>query len=131
MLTIWTYDRMPGGENGPRGFVRDLRVRWACDEAALDYELKSTPFDDRRPEHFASQPFGQVPFLQDNRITISESDACLLHLAKKSEKLMPAFVGEADTLQWTVAALNSVEMVSVPWSSSAGPRNQMPGPRTG
>lgn len=43
MLTIWTYDRMPGGENGPRGFVRDLRVRWACDEAALDYELKSTP----------------------------------------------------------------------------------------
>jgi glutathione S-transferase len=115
MLTIWTYDRVPGGENGPRGFVRDLRLRWACEEAALDYEVKSTPFDDRGPEHFASQPFGQVPFLQDNGMTIFESGACLLHLARKSEKLMPRDqAGEADTLQWTIAALNSVEMVSVP-----------------
>jgi glutathione S-transferase len=50
MLTIWTYDWAPGGENGPRGVVRDLRLRWACEEAALDYDVKSTPFDDRRPQ---------------------------------------------------------------------------------
>jgi glutathione S-transferase len=117
MLTIWTYDWVPGGEKGPRGFVRDLRLRWACEEAALDYEVKSTPFDDRGPEHFASQPFGQVPFLQDGGITIFESGACLLYLAKKSETLMPRDpAGEADTLQWTMAALNSVEIVSVPWA---------------
>ena len=24
-------------------------------------------------------------------------------------------VGEAETLQWTIAALNSIEMVTVPW----------------
>jgi glutathione S-transferase len=117
MLTIWTYDWVPGGENGPRGLVRDLRLRWACEEAGLDYQVKSTSFDNRGPDHFAKQPFGQIPFLEDNGITIFESGACLLHLAGKSEKLMPRDpAGEADTLQWTFAALNSVEMVSVPWS---------------
>ena len=45
-----------------------------------------------------------------------ESGAGLLHLARKSERLMPKdAVGEAETLQWTVAALNSIEMVTVPW----------------
>ena len=47
MLTIWTYDFVPGGENGPRGFVRDLRLRWVCEEAALDYVVKTTPPDRR------------------------------------------------------------------------------------
>ena len=31
-LTIWTYDWVP---EGPRGFVRDLRLRWAAEEAEL------------------------------------------------------------------------------------------------
>jgi glutathione S-transferase len=45
-----------------------------------------------------------------------ESGACLLYLARKSEKLMPREPkGEAETLEWTIAALNSIEMVSVPW----------------
>src|SRR3546814_11306761 len=45
-----------------------------------------------------------------------ESGAGLLHLARKSEKLMPRdAVGEAETVQWIIAALNSIEMVTVPW----------------
>jgi glutathione S-transferase len=57
-----------------------------------------------------------VPFLTDGDITIFESGACLLHLARKSDKLMPRdAAGEAETLQWVIAALNSVEMVTVPW----------------
>lgn len=112
-LTIWTYDWVP---DGPRGFVRDMRLRWACEEAGLAYRVKSTPFKDRGEEHFKHQPFGQAPWLTDGAITIFESGAGLLHLAKKSEKLMPPDpLGEAQTLQWTVAALNSIEMVSVPW----------------
>jgi glutathione S-transferase len=64
----------------------------------------------------ARQPFGQVPFLSDGELEIFESGAGLLHLARKSEKLMPRDpVGEAQTLQWTIAALNSIEMVTVPW----------------
>jgi glutathione S-transferase len=112
-LTIWTYDWVP---NGPRGHVRDIRLRWACEEAGLTYAVASVPFKDRGPDHFARQPFGQVPFLQEGEITLFESGACLLHLARKSEKLMPRdSKGEAETLEWTIAALNSIEMVSVPW----------------
>jgi len=115
-LTIWTYDWVPGGKSGPRGFVRDVRLRWACEEAGIPYAVNSVPFDNRGPDHFARQPFGQVPFLTEGDITIFESGACLLYLAKKSETLMPRDPkGEAETLEWTIAALNSIEMVSVPW----------------
>ena len=112
-LTIWTYDWVP---EGPRGFVRDLRLRWACEEADLDYEVRTIPFDGRETNHLARQPFGQVPFLTDGPLELFESGAGLLHLARKSERLMPPDPdGEADVLQWTIAALNSIEMVSVPW----------------
>jgi glutathione S-transferase len=112
-LTIWTYDWVP---QGPRGFVRDLRLRWACEEAGLGYSVRTTPFEGRESNHLAHQPFGQVPFLQDEELDIFESGAGLLHLARKSHKLMPRDpVGEAATLQWTIAALNSIEMVTVPW----------------
>ena len=112
-LTVWTYDWVP---DGPRGFVRDLRLRWALEEAGLNYSVRSTPFDERGAEHLKHQPFGQVPFLTDDDISIFESGACLLHIAGKSDKLMPRdAAGEAETLQWVIAALNSIEMVSVPW----------------
>jgi glutathione S-transferase len=112
-LTIWTLDWVP---EGPRGFVRDLRLRWACEEAGLAYSVRTVPFDGRETNHLARQPFGQVPFLDDGEVRIFESGACLLHLARKSEKLMPRDpVGAANTAQWMLAALNSIEMVSVPW----------------
>ena len=112
-LTIWTYDWVP---SGPRGFVRDLRLRWAAEEAGLPYEVRGIAFDDRQTNHLDRQPYGQVPFLDDGEVRLFESGACLLHLARKSEALMPRDAqGEADTLQWLVSALNSIEMVTVPW----------------
>ena len=112
-LTIWTYDWVP---RGPRGHVRDIRLRWALAEADLPYAVATVPFADRGPDHFARQPFGQVPFLTDGPLSIFESGACLLHLAEKSETLMPRDPqGRAETQQWLIAGLNSVEMVSVPW----------------
>jgi len=112
-LTIWTYDWVP---EGPRGFVRDLRLSWACEEAGLAYNVQTVPFEGRATNHLAHQPFGQVPFLSDGEVEIFESGAGLLHLARKSEKLMPSDpVGEAKTTQWIIAALNSIEMVTVPW----------------
>jgi glutathione S-transferase len=112
-LTIWTLDWVPPG---PRGFVRDLRLRWACEEAGLPYTVRTVAFEDRATNHLEHQPFGQVPFLQDGEIELFESGACLLHLARKSEVLMPADpAGEAQTVQWTISALNSMEMATVPW----------------
>ena len=112
-LTIWTLDWVP---EGPRGFVRDLRLRWACEEAGLPYEVRTVAFDGRETNHLAQQPFGQVPFLKDGEVELFESGAGLLHLARKSELLMPRDVaGQAQAVQWTIAALNSIEMVTVPW----------------
>lgn len=112
-LTIWTLDWVP---EAPRGFVRDLRLRWAAEEAGLSYDVGLIRFEDRQTNHLDRQPFGQVPFLDDGEIRIFESGACLLHLARKSEVLMPRdATGESETLQWVIAALNSIEMASVPW----------------
>lgn len=112
-LIIWTLDWVP---EGPRGLVRDLRLRWACEEAELPYQVKTIPFDERESNHLDRQPFGQVPFMADGELQLFESGACLLHLARKSEMLMPRDpAGEAHTLQWVIAALNSIELVSLPW----------------
>jgi len=122
MITIWTYDWVPPQ---PRGFVRDLRLRWACEEGGLDYEVKGTPFENRGAKHFAHQPFGQIPFIEDDGIEVFESGACLLYLARKSEKLMPRDLkGETVTMQWTIAALNSIEIVSVSWTEIGGANNK-------
>jgi glutathione S-transferase len=127
-LTIWTLDWAP---EGPRGFVRDLRLRWACEEAGLSYAVRTVAFEDRQTNHLPRQPFGQVPFLDDGELKIFESGAGLLHLARKSDKLMPRDrAGDAETLQWTIAALNSIEMVTVPWwflKISGDPDNQLTG----
>lgn len=112
-LTIWTYDWVP---ELPRGFVRDLRLRWACEEAGLTYSVRTVEFDGRETNHLASQPFGQIPYLSDGELQIFESGAGLLHLARKSTLLMPDDANQASqTEQWVIAALNSIEMVSVPW----------------
>ncbi|WP_152466284.1 glutathione S-transferase family protein [Sulfitobacter sp. THAF37] len=114
-VVIWTLDWVPMPD-GPAGFVRDLRLRWACEEAGVSYKVRTIPFEGRETNHLDRQPFGQVPYLDDGEIRMFESGACLLHLARKSEVLMPRDpVDEAQALQWTIAALNSVEMVSVPW----------------
>jgi glutathione S-transferase len=113
-LVLTTFDWVPPP---PRGFVRDIRVRWALEEAGLPYRVETMPFEGRKEHHVLHLPFGQAPWLKDGDQTIFESGAILLHLGEKSEKLMPADAhGRTDVLQWAFAALNSVEMASLPWS---------------
>ncbi|MDB5439206.1 MAG: Glutathione S-transferase domain [Caulobacteraceae bacterium] len=113
-LVLTTFDWVP---NMPRGYVRDLRVRWALEEAGLPYRVESTPFRERPPEHFAHQPFGQAPWLTDGDLSIFESGAILLHLGELSDTLMPADRrGRSETQEWLFAALASVEAASQPWS---------------
>ena len=113
-LILTTYDWVP---KSPRGYVRDVRVRWALEEAALPYRVESTPFRDRGTDHFAHQPFGQVPWLTDGDISIFESGAILLHLGELSDKLMSTDPhARSDVKEWLFAALASVEAASQPWS---------------
>lgn len=113
-LILTTYDWVP---EMPRGLVRDLRVRWALEEAGIAYRVESTPFQDRGPDHFKAQPFGQVPWITDGDLTLFESGAIVLYLAEKSPKLMPKSPKfRAEVLAWAIAALNSVDLPSQPWA---------------
>jgi len=113
-LVLTTFDWVPPP---PRGFVRDLRIRWALEEVGLPYRVAKVPFKDRQPEHFAHQPFGQVPWLTDGDLSIFETGAILLHLGGLSEKLLPTDArARNEAIEWLFAALNSVEAASLPWS---------------
>src|SRR3954454_15629587 len=116
-LILTTYDWVP---EPPRGYVRDLRVRWALGAgrgAAALPGRKHAPFRERGAEHFAAQPFGQVPWLTDGDLTIFESGAILLHPTEKSPALMPTDTrGRAEVVEWVIAALNSVDLPSQPWA---------------
>lgn len=113
-LILTTFDWVP---QMPRGYVRDIRVRWALEEAGLPYRVESVPFRTRSPEHFSHQPFGQVPWLTDGDLSIFESGAILLHLGTLSDALLPADPRACSkATEWLFAALNSVEMASLPWA---------------
>ncbi|WP_425998544.1 glutathione S-transferase family protein [Caulobacter sp. DWR1-3-2b1] len=113
-LILTTFDWVP---EGPRGYVRDLRVRWALEEARLPYRVETTPFRNRTPEHFARQPFGQAPWLTDGDLSIFESGAILLHLGERSDALLPVDPqARSEAKTWLFSALNSVEAASLPWS---------------
>jgi glutathione S-transferase len=113
-FVLTTFDWVP---EMPRGYVRDLRVRWALEEAHLPYRVASVPFGDRNADHFAHQPFGQVPWLTDGDLSIFESGAILLHLGERSGKLMPADPRHrSEAREWLFAALNSVEAAGQPWA---------------
>ncbi|HEY0413997.1 MAG TPA: glutathione S-transferase family protein [Allosphingosinicella sp.] len=98
-----------------QGLVRDLRVRWALEEAGLSYETRLIGFKEQTtPEYRALQPFGQVPAYEEEadgeRLALFESGAIVLHIAERSETLLPRDpAARARAVQWMFAALNSVE----------------------
>jgi glutathione S-transferase len=94
-----------------RGQVRDLRARWALEEAGLPYKTHLLEQGDQdKPEYRALQPFGQVPILQEDGLVLFESGAIVLHVGERSEALLPKEAGaRARATQWLIAALNSIE----------------------
>jgi glutathione S-transferase len=112
-FVLTTYDWVP---ELPRGFVRDIRIRWALEEARVPYRVETTPFRGKTAEHVTHQPFGQVPWLRAGDLSLFESGAILLYLGERADVLMPLDPpGRARTIEWIFAALNSVEMASLPW----------------
>lgn len=112
-LTIVTFDRVP---DFARGFVRDLRVRWAAEEAALPYTIAAISSTNRGDAHRTMQPFLQVPILKDGDLSLFESGAILWYLGEKSEALLPReTAAKAETMQWLFAALNTIEPAVMGW----------------
>jgi glutathione S-transferase len=94
-----------------QGLVRDLRVRWALEEAGFAYEERLIGPEDQQSEtYLALQPFGQVPSYEQDGLVLFESGAIVLHIAERSEQLMPSdSAARARTKTWMFAALNTVE----------------------
>ena len=94
-----------------KGYVKEMRVRWALTEMDLPYEeLKYPHAETKSAEYLGKQPFGQVPYYEEGDLCMFESGAILLHLALKHSKLMPTDeIGRAQTMTWLFSALNSIE----------------------
>jgi glutathione S-transferase len=110
MIEISAYKWVPPFA---QGLVRDLRVRWALEEAGLPYKVKLIALGPEQGslEYRTLQPFGQVPAFRDDGLTLFESGAIVLHIAEKSEALMPRDAkAREETITWLFAALNTVEM---------------------
>ena len=110
MITISAFQWVP---DFAQGQVRDLRARWALEEAGLPYQSRLLAMGDQdKPEYSALQPFGQVPIFEENGFVLFESGAIVLHIGEQSETLLPKdTAARARATQWLIAALNSIE----PW----------------
>ena len=94
-----------------QGLVRDLRVRWALEEVGLPYSEKLLGSGEQNSAaHRAVQPFGQVPVYEEDGLTLFESGAIVMHIAEKSEVLLPKDPTQRSRARtWMFAALSSVE----------------------
>lgn len=108
MITLYSFRSVP---SMVQGLVRDLRVRWALEEAGLAYQSKLiTGAEKDTPQYRALQPFGQVPAYEEDGLTLFESGAIVLHIAQRSEALLPTEpTARARATTWIFAAINTVE----------------------
>jgi glutathione S-transferase len=106
-----------------QGYVKDLRVRWALEEAGLPYTVRSQTQADRDTAEYRSwQPFGQVPAFEEDGLRLFESGAIVLHIGERSEVLLPKDIqARARAVQWLVAALNSIEPSAALLAAIDGP----------
>ena len=108
MITVSAFSWVP---EPARGQVRDLRVRWALEEAGLPYRSRLLELGDQdKPDYRALQPFGQVPIYEEHGLTLFETGAIVQFIGERSETLLPKEPGaRARAIQWMFAALNSIE----------------------
>jgi glutathione S-transferase len=108
MITISAFRNVPPFA---KGLVRDVRLRWALEEAGLPYRVKLLERQDQSSaEYRALQPFGQVPTFEEDGFALFESGAIVLHIGARSETLLPADpAARARAITWVFAAVNSME----------------------
>ncbi|MBX3565786.1 MAG: glutathione S-transferase family protein [Sphingomonas sp.] len=103
-----------GFANSPdkgKGLARDMRVRWALEEAGLDYQVHGLSFAEmKEPAHLARQPFGQIPTYTEGDLTLFETGAIVLHIAENHPGLFPEdSSARARAIAWMFAAASDIE----------------------
>jgi glutathione S-transferase len=106
--TITAFERSP--DRG-QGLARDMRVRWALEEAGQPYDVRLVSFEAmKQPAHLALHPFGQIPTYEEGDLALFESGAIVLHVAEHHAGLLPDDANaRVRAIAWMFAALNTVE----------------------
>ena len=106
--TITAFESSP--DRG-RGLARDMRVRWALEEADQPYAVRLVSFSEmKEPAHLALHPFGQIPTYEEGDLVLFESGAIVLHIAEHHAGLLPDEANaRARAIAWMFAAVNTVE----------------------
>ena len=106
--TITAFESSP--DRG-RGLARDMRVRWALEEAGQPYDVRLVSFAQmKEAPHVALHPFGQIPTYQEGDLALFESGSIILHIAGQHRGLLPDDANaRARAITWMFAALNTVE----------------------
>ncbi|MDP0929218.1 glutathione S-transferase family protein [Paracoccus onubensis] len=107
-ITITAFESSP---DGGKGLARDMRVRWALEEAEQPYDVRLVSFRAmKEPAHLARHPFGQIPTYEEDGLVLFESGAILFHIAQHHAGLLPDDAdARARAITWIFAALNTVE----------------------
>jgi glutathione S-transferase len=107
-VTITALERSP---DGGRGLARDMRVRWALEEAGQPYEVRLVSFRAlKEPAHLALHPFSQIPTYEEGDVALFETGAIVLHIAERHARLLPDDANaRARAIAWMFAALNTIE----------------------
>jgi glutathione S-transferase len=106
--TITAFESSP--DRG-RGLARDMRVRWALEEAGQPYDVRLVSFAAmKEPAHRTLHPFGQIPTYEEGDLVLFESGAIVFHIAEGHPGLLPDEPNaRARAIAWMFAALNTVE----------------------
>lgn len=112
---ITAFERSP--DRG-RGLARDMRVRWALEEAGQAYEVRLGSFAAMKaPVHRALHPFGQIPTYEEDDLVLFESGAIVFHIAERHAGLLPDDANaRARAITWMFAALSTVEPPIIEYS---------------
>ena len=105
-------------ENSPdrgQGLARDMRVRWALEEAGQPYDVRLVSFSEmKEPAHLALHPFGQIPTYEEGDLGLFETGAIVFHIAERHAGLLPADANaRARAITWMFAAVSTIEPVIV------------------
>lgn len=123
MITLYACNFHPPFAQGS---VRDIRARWALEEAGLAYETRLVSREGlATPEYRAIHPFGKIPAIVDeDGLVIFESAAIVLYLGERSDILLPRdragrtratawICAAATTLEWSVATLGRIDFFTI------------------